>query len=266
MNCLVLPKRLLQKCPFCNQEQIILIRGWVLDLENCEPNISHDKGYSFCNCKNIFYTDYKNIDKTVYDERYNDKYNQSENLKIIANNEIEKLYPIFKQVYPQAKVFFELGAIHDYILNFMKDKGYEVHGLNISSNRESKHDIMIVDFEKIEELPYKPDIIFASHIFEHFKDPGKELDKCRRMLSDEGFLYVAMPDTFFIDFEHSRVQEFDWFAQEHHILWNMDNWIEFCEEHGFKCVWSERCLDMHKQIDKDWFWKKDFKVICLKSQ
>jgi hypothetical protein len=73
-----------------------------------------------------------------------------------------------------------------------------------------------------------------------------------------------MPDTFFADFEGGGAQGFDWMVQEHYMLWNMDNWIEFMEEAGFRCVHKERCLDMHKQKAGNWLWKQDYKVICQK--
>ena len=260
MKCVQLPKRFYQKCPFCNSEQIMMMRGLVRDMEDFEVHISHDRGYSFCNCRNIFYTDYKNINKAIYDESYGKWYETSKDIKTIAVNEIEKLYPKLKSLCPDAKSFFEIGSIHDYVLDYMKEKGLEVSSLNICK-RESKHPFEVADFE--EYAPTKKyDIVFASHIFEHFKDPKKELLKCKEMLTDKGILYIAMPDTFFADFEGGRAQQFDWVVNEHYILWNMDNWIEFCEEQGLKCIYKERGLDLHKQKSDKWFWKQDFKIIC----
>jgi len=235
-----------------------MMRGLVRDMEDFEVHISHDRGYSFCNCRNIFYTDYKNINKSVYDKSYGQWYEKSQDIKLIANNEIEKLYPKLNLFNP--KTFFEIGSIHDYVLDYMKEKGLEVSSLNICE-RESKHPFEVADFEEF--VPTKKyDIVFASHIFEHFKNPGKELEKCKSMLTDNGLLYISMPDTFFADFEGGRAQQFDWVVNEHYILWNMDNWIEFCEEHGLKCIHSERGLDLHKQKNDKWFWKQDFKIIC----
>ena len=81
------------------------------------------------------------------------------------------------------------------------------------------------------------------------------------MLSQNGLLYVAMPDTFFIDFENKNVLAWDWNCQEHHILWGMDSFIEFCEEIGLKCLFSERNTDLQKNTNHTWFWKRDFKVV-----
>jgi SAM-dependent methyltransferase len=234
-------------------------------MEDFELNVDHSRGYSFCNCRNIFYTDYKNIDKSIYDEAYNKNYEESEDTKLVAKNEIEKLFPRMLKFAKDAKVFFEIGSIHDHVLDHAHEKGLEVHSLNINT-RESKHNLVVKDFEDLvpSELSFKPDIIYASHIFEHFKDPAKELDKCLEMLSPGGIIYIAMPDTFFANFEAGTAQNFDWMIQEHHILWNMDNWIEYVEERGFKCVYKERGLDLHKQKNGKWFWKQDYKIICQK--
>lgn len=257
------PKRLQQTCPLCGEVHGIMMRGLVVDMETFKPVICGDKGYSFCNCHNIFYTNWSNIDKTIYDTEYVDRY-KHENIRTIAVNEIEKFYPIL-DVKKDNSSFIELGAIHDHVLDYVKAKGVtETVGLDIM-NHDSKHEFICSDFEDYEPQGRKFDIIYASHIFEHFKDPGKQLDKCKEMLTPDGKLYIAMPETFFIDFKDGNGINFDWYVQQHHILWNMDNWIDYCKEHGFRVLYSERNTDLHKQNDDNWFWKADFKVILCKE-
>jgi len=53
--------KLYQKCPFCGQEQVILVKGLVKSIDDDKYQIAHDKGYSFCNCRDVFFTNEKNV-------------------------------------------------------------------------------------------------------------------------------------------------------------------------------------------------------------
>lgn len=258
--CDLVPERALQTCPLCGEPHVAIMRGLVGDLEDySKKQVCMDRGYSFCNCRNIFYTKWSNIDKTIYDKSYYDKYD-SENLKAIAEKEIERLLPILKKLNPNITTFLEIGSIQDYVLDHVASQGIKTTGLDIIPHK-SNHDLIVSDFEDYQLLKEKYDVIHASHIFEHFKDPGKQLDKCKAMLNEGGLLYIAMPNTLFINFKKCNPLKWDWHVQEHHILWNMTDWIIYAEEHGFKCVDSRHGLDMFKMTDNTWFWKQDFKVV-----
>lgn len=269
-----LPKRLYQACPLCGEEHPIIIRGVAPDLENGSLHIVHDRGYSFCNCWNIFYTDWKNIQQSIYDESYVNKYD-CDDPKQIAEFEINKFLILMKRFKPDIKTFFEIGTIQDYVLDIVKAQNIETAGLDIA-NTKSKHTLITANFENdIPDLKCKYDVIWASHVFEHFKDPKTALIKIQNMLNKDGLLYVAMPDTFFIGFTNESIYCWDWNVLEHHILWGMDSFVEFAEKLGYKCLFKERSTDLFKEkkasiqcgntvIPKPgdtWFWKQDFKVI-----
>lgn len=263
IQCVKIPNRMMQECPLCGENQGIMMRGLARDLEDGELFVARDRGYSFCNCRNIFFTKYTNIDKSVYDERYCSRYSKGDTNKL-AEYEINKYFPIFKKEKAEIKTFLEVGSISDTVLDYVKKENVEPMGIDLIK-RESKHRFIAGDFE-YEYITKKQDVIYASHVFEHFKNPGEILLKCRNILSDEGLLYIAMPDTFFINFEDGSPLRWDWHVQEHHILWNMENFAEYAEEHGFKCILKERNLSLHKQVDKKSYWKKDFKVILKKCE
>lgn len=258
-----LPKRMLQECPLCGQNQPMTFYGLTHDIEGGGCAIARDKGYSFCNCRNIFYTDKKNLTKIVYDDDYSKKYDFYLT-KNVAEFEIKKFYEIMKQLRPLIASFFEIGAIQDYVLDYVHHKEVKTIGNDIIE-RKSKHKMIYGDFETV-SIDEKFDVIWASHVFEHFIDPITALKKCYSLLNDDGLIYIAMPDVFFLNIE--KCQTFDFHTQEHHILWNMNDWIKICEENKFKCIFKERSLDIYKQQPKDapYFWKQDFKIICQKQQ
>lgn len=258
LHCVKPPDRMLQDCPLCGQRQVIQIRGIVADLDDGVDCVVGDRGYSFCNCRNIFFTNYDNIDKSIYDERYYARHD-NENITTVAGKEISKFWKVFTKYNPEAKTFLEIGSIHDHILDYAKEQGLETTGIDIFEHKKA-HTLIVTDFEYYEP-DSKYDIVHASHIFEHFENPGIQLDKCKSMLNHGGLLYISMPDTFFIDFTNGNALNWDWRIQEHYILWNMENFIEYAEEHGLKCLHKERGLDLFGQSDNKWLWKKDFKVV-----
>jgi SAM-dependent methyltransferase len=239
-----------------------MMKGLSADMENGELFIARNKGYSFCNCRNIFFTDWKNINQEIYDDLYFEKY-KCNGAKQLADEETKKMFSVFKKYNPEAKSFFEVGAIHDYVMDRAKEFGYEPEGLDIAPHG-SKYPLITCSFEQLAPSK-KYDIIWASHVFEHFKDPIEALRTCEKMLTEKGLLFVAMPDTFFIDFDHNMVMQWDWVVDEHHILWSMDEWIQLCGEQGWKCLWAERNTDLSEREKNEWFWKRDFKVVLCRQ-
>jgi SAM-dependent methyltransferase len=235
-----------------------MIRGICQDMEDGGLHITHDRGYSFCNCWNIFYTDWSNINQSVYDDMYYLKY-QCKDTETLAHQDTTFMFKAFKNLRPDAKTFFEIGAVHDYILDDAKEAGYEPEGLDIIEH-PSKHPLTISNFEDF--VPTKKyDIVWASHVFEHFKNPEAQLLKMKSMLNENGILFIGMPDTFFIDFDNKNPYAWDWVVTEHHVLWGMDSFIEFAESHGLINIFSDRNTLINKKENGEWFWKKEFKAV-----
>lgn len=271
------PDRLYQICPLCGERQIISVRGVAPDLENGSLHILPDRGYSFCNCWNIFYTDWKNIRQEIYDETYVEKYN-CDDPKNIAEYETKKWLALINKFNPHVKTFFEIGAVQDFVMDVAKSYGINTVGLDIARVK-SKHPLITANFEDYQPVE-KFDVVWASHVFEHFKDPRKQLLKIKDMLNEKGIVYVAMPDTFFINFSGGNIYCWDWNVIEHHILWCMDSFVDFAESLGYECLFRERSTDLFKESKTSyqvgnvvvpkptdtWFWKQDFKVLLCRAQ
>lgn len=226
---------MLQKCPLCKQENPIYVKGTKWSLESPDEKILiGDKGYSFCNCKNIFYTDWSNINQCVYDNEYVQKYEGTE--KILSR--YSDLY--FKHLDGNG-LFVEIGAISDALLDEAKNIGYETIGIDIAS-RKSNHKMRFMNFEtmNISDDLDSIDVIWASHVFEHFKDPIHALDMCYKMLKDDGRLFIAMPDPFFITWGSDIYRWGHWNVDEHHIMWDRDSFIKEMEKIGFSIDLSKR--------------------------
>jgi predicted SAM-dependent methyltransferase len=232
------PEIMMQTCPLCGERQPIYVSGLVHGLEDYNQMMPVlDRGYSFCNCNNIFFTDWNNIDQRVYNESYRKRYLNEITTKYLES--YANYFPRLKKLNENIKTFSEIGCINEAVLNKAKLEGWETIGIDINPNVTSEnHKIVIWDVEQY-KTDMKFDVIWASHIFEHFKDPLKVAENLYGALNENGLLFVAMPDPWFINWEHPHRWQ-HWVMREHHILWDMDSFIECMEKIGYKCVMSKR--------------------------
>lgn len=225
-----------QPCPLCKQEQDIILMGHFQNPDKPDTILySQYNGYSFCNCRNIFFTDWSNIIQAIYNPNYYKRYDQ-EGLRIRYET-AAKFYGVHMPLKEGSKVL-EIGAISTPVLDYFKSVGLETIGLDIHQHPLGDHKLIVSDFEKL--IPSdKFDMIWASHIFEHFRDPIGAVKKCNELLNEDGYLFVGMPDPFFIDFGNVGIWG-HWHLFEHHILWDMDSFCDLLRENGFEIIYKHR--------------------------
>lgn len=254
-----LPKRIkAQVCPICHNEQDVIINGWE-KIENGHVTPLEDKGYSFCNCHNIYFTDWSNINQGTYDPDYYKKYD-APHINKAYKTTFDRIYPKLHvkplMVYPAA---LEIGAISPVTLDLLKEKGFTTAGLDIIEHPLNGHDLVVGDFENLEPTDKLFDLIWASHVFEHLKDPIQAVKKCNALLNEDGVLYVAMPDPHFIDHE-DPYKWGHWHLREHHILWDMDSFCDVLKENGFEIEFNGR----NTHVDQ--ICTLDFSIIARKKR
>jgi SAM-dependent methyltransferase len=254
-----------QNCPLCGELQTIMLRGKVADIETGVYHVVGDKGYSFCNCRNIFFTNWKNIDLTNYDENYAKRAMGDQEDRVL---EVEKQWEIAQRFCPKAKSFLNVGDYEDRFLDYLKNNDWNNMSLATIDiiPRESKHRFICANFEDW-DTDEKFDIVWMSHFMEHIRDPRKILDKVKKLLNPGGILFNAMPDTNHINWGDPT--EFPFLTAEHHILWNMYDWIDFAEDDEFKCVFKQLSHDVitrrQKEIKRiDYCWIKESRTIFQK--
>jgi 2-polyprenyl-3-methyl-5-hydroxy-6-metoxy-1,4-benzoquinol methylase len=215
-----------------------------------------DAGYSFCNCKNIFFTDWKNIDQRIYDEAYSSKYN-------VRNEEFDRLHHGYAEHHLKfftdcGNKFLEIGTANDLILDKAQEHGFETTALDINPFYQSKHPFIRVNIEDSMwwEANHKYDVIWTSHLVEHLREPIKFLERCFAKLNDGGYLFVAMPDPWYINWAKPH-DWLHWVLREHHIMWDMESFIQELLKVGFDITHS-----YHNT--KNWICYGDFQVIVRK--
>jgi len=229
------PKRLAPiKCPLCGRLNDIIVNGLINNFDGTW-DADEETGYAFCNCRNIFYTDWKNIDLNIYSnpkyiQNYeHEKYCDLENHRKRYAYGSKVYFPIILKERKDKLSFLDLGFGMDSLLDEAKKLGWKTTALDIAPRKIKKdHEFICLDFERsCIALSEFYDVIWASHIFEHFQDPIEMLRKCHRILTKRGYLFISMPDPMFIDWKGDPYEWVHWVHKEHHIMWDMDS--SFCE-------------------------------------
>jgi len=213
-----------------------------------------DKGYSFCNCKNVWYTDWKNIEQIDYfREEYSDIHHQPRHKTQIEN--LFKTYlPFLKRHGNGGKKLLDMGCITDYLIDIAKIEGYECTGTDLEKHNNNNGRFIVGDLDKI-VIEEKFDVIFANHVFEHFHYPIKAIKKCYGMLEEDGLIFVSMPDPFQVNWEKPD-RWLGWSLHQHYIMWDMDSFCDEMEQNGFVTLLKKRNLDIRYMQDYHILFKK----------
>lgn len=249
----------LQTCPFCGHQQPVVVNGIVL--VNKKAHQTHDRGYSFCNCKNIWFTDWANIDQSSYlNPQYTEDHKQDG-----YRDHLKKLFKHYQTSFfihgNSGPRLLDLGYVVDYLLDEAKLFGYETTGLDIGPHSGSNHRLIQADFDK-DTIEEKFDIIIANHFFEHIHYPLEGLKKCYSMLNPGGLLFISMPDPFQIDWRDPNIWA-HWFIRQHYIMWDLESFCDEAHAIGFKTKLSVRNFDVRPLRDYHLLFKKPYDIYSV---
>lgn len=118
---------------------------------------------------------------------------ESELFKNIFKKRINEITKFIKS----GKVL-EVGCSTGLMLSVLKDKGFEVKGVEISEKaaeiaKEKGIEVKINLFEKI-NFKEKFDLIIFNHTLEHMENPLKVIEKARTILTPKGYLMIDLPN------------------------------------------------------------------------
>lgn len=205
----------IQTCPLCGEDKILVTRGFVRMSKDTDPEIFPDRGYSFCNCQNIWFTNTENIDLAANKEHVDESVDV---VRWYMNRGL-----IFNQGYQRNRVF--------------------CHGPAPETQAEFFRLGFVSD-------AFPVDLIWSFHKIQRAINPLQVLGDYFNNLNPGGYLFVAMPDPYFIEFE-SPYEWRHWLLRENHIMWDMDSFCDAAEKIGFTTLMKKRncdvqpCQDMH---------------------
>jgi SAM-dependent methyltransferase len=91
----------------------------------------------------------------------------------------------------------DIGTASGEFLAVMRDRGWDVAGIEPSANAPNPHGLPIARARFPEESPFSDarfQAITAWAVFEHLHDPGRAFLECGRLLTPGGRLYVQVPN------------------------------------------------------------------------
>lgn len=113
-------------------------------------------------------------------------------------NIFQKRAKIISKFKDRGKVL-EVGASTGLFLSLMKDMGWEVLGIEPSGKSSAvaiKRDIPMLNttFELANLKSESFDVIIFNHVLEHMEDPLSALKKTKKILKNEGIVFVDVPN------------------------------------------------------------------------
>jgi SAM-dependent methyltransferase len=227
-----------------------------------------------CTCGVIFQSELPS--HKVYDIKYQKDYLAAKNIKSLQQHSCYTYAPIIEEL-TYGRMMLDVGFNLPYNMEAFDKRGWLTYGIDRNTQLEPggniyKGDFMTYDFspniskEQLKELTGESevkrtfDLIWMSHVLEHFSDPKAALKRCFDLLSETGVLYISTPDIDFIN--KQGVQGWGhWKKDEHYILFSERALNREAERIGFKTVMSRRNFasrfgawwDIHAIYQKNYF-------------
>jgi len=175
-----------------------------------------------------YYTD-KTL-RSFYDLEYRELYELNPRVsKKFFDHEVEGGEFIYKYLFNNFykkdinnKVIFEIGCSAGGILSYFKTMKNEVHGCDYDSTyirygRNRGLDLKIGGIEQLEKISKKADIIILCHVLEHCRNPISVLKRAKKLLKNDGILFVAVPGIYFV--HRSSDADFRNYVQSAHCFY-----------------------------------------------
>lgn len=191
-------------------------------------------------------------------------YEENKNLLV---QQFQPIIRIIEQYKPSGTVL-DVGCSSGLLLEILKDKGYDVFGLEPNKDAfkvaEQKFELKIknetlAQFTKSSKKQFN--VIIYNHVLEHIEDVNKELTLAKNLLKKNGLLIVGIPNTRNIIFKLRGAYWESLMPLEH--IWHFsDRYMEkLLENNGFKIL--KKSYSNHSRSDYPLFKRIYFKFLIL---
>lgn len=199
-----------------------------------------------------YYTD-KTL-RSFYNLEYRELYESSPRVsKKFFDREIESGKFIYKYLINNFykkdinnKVVFEIGCSAGGILSYFKTTKNDVYGCDYDSTyirygRNRGLNLKIGGIEQLEKISKKADIIILCHVLEHCRNPISILKRAKKLLKNDGILFVAVPGIYFV--HKSSDANFQNYVQSAHCFYfTLRTLMKVAYVAGYKLVYGDESV------------------------
>ncbi len=105
--------------------------------------------------------------------------------------------------------FLDIGCATGQFLHEFKDRGWNCTGIEPDENSrkfaQDNYELKVYDPQKIVELKdHSFDVISMWHVLEHVSDLKNRMEELKRLLKENGYLFVALPNIESWDAQHYK--------------------------------------------------------------
>lgn len=153
------------------------------------------------------------------------------------------------------KTSLEIGCSTGFVVEELKDRGWSAKGLELNPSAVkfgNDRGLNILDIPlELFETEEKFSAIEMYDVLEHLVDPKVILNKARNLLSDEGNLFIYVPNYNSATTKLLGVENAHFIWPTHHLTYFTPETLKsFLEDNGFKVFfWETQGLDV-----TDWLW------------
>ena len=185
----------------------------------------------------------KSSDVSIGDITTDQKYSYKEALELRLSK-FKYTINILKRNFPKSRKFLDIGAAFGDMTSIAIDNGLDAQGIELSAYCREKalkeKNIKLLDLELKSLQSSSYDLIHLNHVFEHFVDPSKELNQIKRVLKNNGGLYIEVPFQFnFVERLKSILKKrnnFGLHSIHHPFFYSPKNISKLLKEFNFEIV------------------------------
>lgn len=220
------------KCPICSRDVMINFQV----VEEVKP-----VEWGRCMCGTIFHE--LGIDKKYFGKLFLKKWQLMPDMKERFEYLQRTYLPLIEEG-TFGRKFLDVGFTLPHTLNYLKDRGWIVAGIDLAPNEYIKG-----DFETF-GIPETFDYILMGHCLESFHKPVEAIKKAYKLLNDNGFLLITHPNPEMI-FEIGLGNFGHWAYQQSHIFIAKDKLEDIAKRAGFDVVVSYRNISQRFIMHND---------------
>ena len=167
----------------------------------------------------------------------------------------QRLFDRVESVLPRGSLL-DIGCAVGTELTVGRERGWRVTGIELAESsvriaRDAGLDIRSAPLGTIEFPTHSFDLITMNHVLEHVAETPAFMREVRRILSNDGLLFISLPNVLAWKF-YFRRGSYAWtFHSDHYLHFSVTTLPRFLKRHGFEVIeiTTSRWLDFHDPVE-----------------